>query len=281
MSGWFGLLAVASLGSATACACLALLRSRSVQAQLERRAARYEEATRALMWRLTGAQLLRLQATGCAGAAVLWAVQRSPLWLIACGLGMVGPSWWMARRSAARRLSIEAQLDTWLLMLANALRASPALADALRASASLVPAPLREELELTLKEYRLGMGLDRALEQMGQRLGSRLVSTAIALIVVSRNTGGDLSHALETSAASLRELVRLEGVLRAKTAEGKAQAGLIALIPFALVLIIDSVDPQFFAPLADTSLGQLIVCGSAALWLLAVWLARRIVQPEA
>jgi tight adherence protein B len=211
---------------------------------------------------------------------MLWALQRSPLWLMAFGVGLAGPSWWMARRTTARRSSIEAQLDTWLLMLANALRAAPALADALRASAALVPAPLRDELELTLKEYRLGMGLDRALEQMGQRLGSRLVCTAIALIVVSRNTGGDLSHALETSAASLRELIRLEGVLRSKTAEGKAQAALIALIPFGLVLTIDALDPQFFAPLADTALGQLIVCASAALWLLAVWLARRIVQPE-
>jgi tight adherence protein B len=260
---------------------LALLRSPTVHAQLEWRAARYEEATRALMWRLTGAQLLRLQAAGCACATVLWALQRSPFWLLVAGLGLAGPSFWVARRTSARRLIIEAQLDTWLLMLANALRASPSLADALRASASLVPTPLRDELELTLKEYRLGMGLDRALEQMSQRLGSRLVSTAVALIVVSRNTGGDLSHALETSAASLRELIRLDGVLRSKTAEGKAQAGLIALIPFALVLIIHTVDPQFFAPLADTPLGQLVVCASAALWLLAVWLARRIVQPEA
>jgi tight adherence protein B len=260
---------------------LALLRSPTVHAQLEWRAARYEEATRALMWRLTGAQLLRLQAAGCACATVLWALQRSPFWLLVAGLGLAGPSFWVARRTSARRLIIEAQLDTWLLMLANALRASPSLADALRASASLVPTPLRDELELTLKEYRLGMGLDRALEQMSQRLGSRLVSTAVALIVVSRNTGGDLSHALETSAASLRELIRLDGVLRSKTAEGKAQAGLIALIPFALVLVIHTVDPQFFAPLADTPLGQLVVCASAALWLLAVWLARRIVQPEA
>jgi tight adherence protein B len=277
---WLGVAALASLASAAAFASLVLLRTQLLQTRLQWRAARYEEATRALLWKLTGIQLLRLQAAGCAGAAALWALQRSPLWGVAFALCLAAPSWWMARRTVARRLSIEAQLDTWLLMLANALRASPALADALRASAALVPAPLRDELELTLREYRLGIGLDRALEQMGQRLGSRLVATAVALIVVSRNTGGDLCHALETSAASLRELIRLDGVLRAKTAEGKAQATLIALIPFALVLIIDSVDPQFFAPLADTALGQLIVCGSAVLWLLAVWLARRIVQPE-
>jgi tight adherence protein B len=64
--------------------------------------------------------------------------------------------------------------------------------------------------------------------------------------------------------------------VRTKTAEGRAQALLIALAPFALVPLLDALDPNFLAPLWQTELGHLLVGLALALWLAALWLARRI-----
>ncbi len=68
---------------------------------------------------------------------------------------------------------------------------------------------------------------------------------------------------LDGAAAALRELARLEGVVRTKTAEGKAQAFVIGLLPAPLVLGVHAMDPKFFAPLAQSFLGNLVVAGAA------------------
>lgn len=190
------------------------------------------------------------------------------------------PYLWLRRRHARRVVRIEEQIDGWLVLLANALRAAPSLGDAIGTSALLVEAPLAEELDETVKEMRLGTPVDRAVLNLGTRVGSRPVQGALAALLVGRQTGGDLSGIIEETAASMREMTRLEGILRAKTAEGRAQAYVLGAIPFFLLAAIHWVDPHWLEPLTETTLGLLVTTVSAGLWLSAILLARRILAVD-
>jgi len=187
----------------------------------------------------------------------------------------------LASRARLNRVTlIEQQVDTWLVILANALRATPALGEAMEASARLSPAPLSEELDLALKEYHLGAPLDVALKTMSTRLKSRTLNVAIGTLRIARNTGGNLPETLEVSAAALREIARLEGVVRTKTAEGKAQAVVIAVVPFPLVGLLNWLNPQLLSPLWNTLEGYGIVAGAFLLWLLAILWTRKILSVD-
>jgi tight adherence protein B len=193
---------------------------------------------------------------------------------------LIGPKFrldWLRRKRIAQ---IDDQLDGWLLTLANGLRANPSLGEAIEAGAGLVPEPLRQELSLTIKETRLGMPLDRALRQMVERVRSPVVSAAVATLNIARSSGGELSKTLETAAASLREMARLEGVVRTKTAEGRAQAVLVAVIPGPLLWLLQSMNPNLFDPLWSTPRGHLLVGIAVALWVSALLWARRIVAVD-
>ena len=107
-----------------------------------------------------------------------------------------------------------------------------------------------------------------------------IASAAIATLRIARNTGGNLNRTLERTAASLRELARLEGVVRTKTAEGRAQTWVIALIPVPLVTGLDRLDPDFLAPVWTTTGGHLVLAGAIVLWAIALLLARKIVEVD-
>jgi tight adherence protein B len=107
-----------------------------------------------------------------------------------------------------------------------------------------------------------------------------MISGALATILVGRQTGGDLGRILEESASTLREMQRLEGVVRTKTAEGKSQAWVLGAIPFVLMLAIYWVDPNWLKPLGATTLGYLIIGVATSLWLSAILLARRILAVD-
>ncbi len=190
------------------------------------------------------------------------------------------PRFWMSVGRQKRIARIEEQLDRWLLVLANALKASASLGEAIASSAVHVRPPLGEEIDLVLKQFRLGTPLDEALGNMEHRIGSRSVAGALLVMRVGRSTGGDLPSILESAAASLRELARLEGVARTKTAEGRIQTMVIGAVPFALFGVLHLMDPNFFRPLAETFAGHLLVAGSALFWLAALGAAHKIMAVD-
>lgn len=215
-----------------------------------------------------------------AASLILGTLFKEPLVYIVAVVAAIAPKVHLERELNKRRLSIDAVLDTFLVALANALKVSPSLGDALRSTAMLIRGPIREDVEYSLKEYNLGTPLDQALMNMGQRIESRTFSSAMATLLIGRTTGGDLPKILERSAATLREMARLEGVVRTKTAEGKSQAYVLGGMPFVMILALQGLDPLWLKPLWTNFIGYLVCGGAATLWIAAIIAARKILNVD-
>ena len=192
----------------------------------------------------------------------------------------IGPKTYLEHLSSKRITDVEAQIEPWLVAVANALKASPSLGEAIASTVPLLTAPMSEEVDLMVKEYGLGTALDRALEQFAQRIGSKTLAGAVLALQVARNSGGNLPVMLESAASALRELARLEGVVRTKTAEGKAQAFVIGAIPVPMVVGIHMMDRHFFDPLVTCFAGHLVVGGAVVLWATAIVLSSKILAVD-
>ncbi len=227
--------------------------------------------------RMSSRKLFSLQLLG-SGLLVLAALLLGrwlPISLVP--LAALGPSVVLERKRAQRVAKIEQQVEAWLVAISNALKASGSLGEAIASTTSLIGAPMSEEIDVLVKEYELGTPLDRALDNLAERVGSKTLSGAVLALNVARKSGGNLPDMLANAAAALRELARLEGVVRSKTAEGKAQTFVIGVIPVPMVLVIHWIDPEFFAPLQQSFVGYVIVGIACVLWLVAILAARKIV----
>ena len=242
--------------------------------------AKLEAECRFLLIQQTGARIARMQLAGIGVVPLLTLFLDDPILLLLIPPIALAPYFILKQRSTERVLRIDEQLDPWLLMLSNALKASPSLGEAVANSAKLMRPPMSQELDLALKEMKLGTPLDQAVLNMSVRIGSPSVSSALATILVGRQTGGDLPKILEESSATLREMARLEGVVRTKTAEGKTQAYVLGVIPFVLIGAIHMVDEHWLEPLGSTTLGFAIIGTAAVLWVAAILLARRILAVD-
>jgi tight adherence protein B len=185
---------------------------------------------------------------------------------------------WYLRRQ--RLHAIEAKIENFLLTLANALKATPSIGSALSYTQPLLAAPLDQELELALKEMRVGSSLDQALLNLAARVQSPKLDAALASLLIGRQVGGNLTQILETTATTLREMSRLRGVVRSKTAEGKSQLFVLALFPAVLVFLFDWLKPNYFAPLTHTLFGALIGLMALALWAASIVIARKVLMVD-
>ncbi len=193
-----------------------------------------------------------------------------------CLLGALLPPVLLERARRERVRKIESQVEGWLAGLSRALESAPSLGEAIQVSETMCDAPLREEIGLITREMQLGRSLERALSAFEERARSRTLTLALSTLRVGRSTGGDLPRVLRTASASLRELARLEGVIRAKTAEGRAQAWVISCVPVPLYFGIQLSDPDYFRPLEETVTGHILLGVAVLLWILAGFFARQI-----
>lgn len=201
-------------------------------------------------------------------------------WALAGVVVGAGPMLLVERARLRRVAGIDEAVEPWLGSVANALKANPSLGEAIASTIKLAPAPICDELDVTVKEYELGTPLDVALEAMAERTGSRRLAGGILALKVARNAGGNLPKTLEDMGEALRELARLEAVVRTKTAEGRMQAWVVGALPLPLVLGVHLMDPEFLAPLFETLKGQLLGAVGLALWGLALFLARKILDVD-
>lgn len=177
--------------------------------------------------------------------------------------------------------AIEAQLNGWLSMMANMLKVTGSVTDAIMHSVKLTRGPLGQELDLLLKELQVGVGLPEALRAMADRIRSDLFSTAATIILIGRTTGGELPTLLQETAAAMRERMRLEGVIRKQTANGRTQLVVLFLSPPFITYLFIQVDPQYFDPLIHGGyLGQFVTAVAVVLWVSSLLMARRILAVD-
>ncbi|HET9953488.1 MAG TPA: type II secretion system F family protein [Polyangiaceae bacterium] len=217
--------------------------------------------------------VLELVALACAALGENWLLVGIPIALLA-------PVLYVEQLRRARVARIEKQVDSFMLTLANALRATPSIGNALSYTHHLVAEPIRSELGICLHEVRVGNSVEQALLNMGARVQCPTLDSALQALLIGRQVGGDLTKILETTAVTLREMARLQGVLRTKTAESKVQILVIALMPVGLVYGLSRMTPGFFDPLFADLVGKTLLVVAVVLWLGAMLLARKILAVE-
>lgn len=203
-----------------------------------------------------------------------------PGWYMAILLVAVAPSVYLESERRKRVLKIEDQLDNFMLALANALKATPSIGAAFNGVVTVIDDPIKSEVDLALKEMKVGSTLDQALLHMAARVGSRQLDSALSSILIGRQVGGNLPKVLEATATTLREMKRLEGVIRTKTADGRMQLWVIGSMPLVFIISFGVMWPGYFDPLTTSITGYAIIAFVAVAWVSALVLARKVLAVD-
>jgi tight adherence protein B len=274
---------VAMLAAAAAAAAWAAAAARrsGMPRAWERYAEWVEREARELFLAWTPARFALLHAGGAVATAGISAALGG--WALGVLAG-ASAAWagfgWFRRIRRRRRARLEAQLDPTLRSMAQTLRVTANLADALETVAQQIEAPMAEEMDLCLRQHRLGLSIEDALRLMGDRAGGQSLGTVATAVVLARTTGGDLPRILDEVATTLRERVRLDGLIEAKTAEGRAQAWVMGMVPPALGAMLWHLDPDLLRPLFVDPVGWAILGTVGVLEALGVWGVRRVTSIE-
>jgi tight adherence protein B len=203
-----------------------------------------------------------------------------PLWYAFLGLIAVAPTLYLRQKRQEHLKKIEAQVDSFILGFANSLKTVPSPSAALTALSPVLAIPTKLEIDRVLKEMRIGSTLEQGLLNMSSRLRSPNIDSALSAVLVGLQVGGNLPAVLENTALTIREMGRLDGVVRSKTSEARAQLWVLALFPFGILLAFNSIEEGYFDPLQSSFTGYIVTTIATILWVGALLSARKILQVD-
>lgn len=180
---------------------------------------------------------------------------------------------WMRQRRIDK---IQHQLPDGLMMVAGSLRAGLGFTPALESLARDIEPPLAQEFALVLREQRMGVKLDEALEHFYERVPVQDVALFVAAVNISREVGGNLAESMSSLSETLRRRLIMEGKVKSLTAQGRLQGIVMAMMPVGIIAFLALTYPDTMQPMFHTPLGWAIMAVCAVMEYLGYRMCRKI-----
>lgn len=161
--------------------------------------------------------------------------------------------------AARRGKKFVGQLPDTLNLLSGSLRAGYSLMQGVEAVSQEVEEPMGKELRRVVTEARLGREIEDSMDAVAERMDSPDFGWAVMAVRIQREVGGNLSELLLTVADTMVQRDRLRRDVSALTAEGKISAIILGLLPIGLGAFMWLSNPEYMAPLSETTMGQVLL----------------------
>lgn len=193
--------------------------------------------------------------------------------------GLLLPTVFIKHLREKRLTKLNAQLVGGIQTLSSGVRAGLNLVQALELVARDGPSPLRQEFAHMVREYEYGIGLEVAMKNAAERIGSGDFGLLFAALLTHRERGGNLGETLDKIGEAIREIQRLEHRVDSLTAQGRATARFLGAMPaVVLAIVYFIVDPRGVERMFITTPGKIIIAGIVVLNILGFLWIRKIMD---
>lgn len=188
-----------------------------------------------------------------------------PLPIVAALIAGWLPIFYIQFKRKRRLRRFEENFPEALDLLNRAIRAGHAFTTGLGMIATEAPEPIAGEFRTTFEEQNFGLPLRDVLRNLSDRVPLIDVRFFVTALLVQKETGGNLSEILDSLAHVIRDRFRIYREVRVKSAHGRLTAGILIVLPPALVLALMVVNPHYVKILFQDPIGPKILWG-AAIW---------------
>jgi tight adherence protein B len=196
--------------------------------------------------------------------------------IIGGGLACLIPIMVLNAKRSKRQTLLADQLPEALDFLSRILRAGHSFTTGLQMMGEELPKPLGSEFRRCYEQHGLGQPLEDGLKEMITRIESSDFAFFVTAVLIQRQTGGDLSEVLDNISGMIRQRIRLQNHVKAKTAEGRFTGYILVAFPAVMFFIAYALNPTYTGVLITTFTGRMLLVVAFVLQMLGLYAIRKI-----
>jgi tight adherence protein B len=229
---------------------------------------------------ITAGEVVGAMAVLAAASALIAGVLWGPM-VAAAGFlfGAVLPLLWINLRHARRQRAFLAQLPDTIALLASTVRAGHSLLQGFEQVAHESIEPTRSAIEQVVREIGVGASQNEAIERLAARFPSEDLDLIVASINVQHEVGGSLAQSLDDMAGTLRERQRIDGDIKALTAQQRYSAYVLALLPVCVAAALFFISRDYIILLFEGTL-RFAAIAAGLMVVLGFMLMRRLASVD-
>jgi tight adherence protein B len=193
-------------------------------------------------------------------------------------LGLIVPVAMLLAMRARRRKLFESQLPEAIDVMVRSLKAGHPLTVAISVVAREMADPIGSEFGIVADEMTYGLDLDSALSNLRTRAGQSDLSFFVVAVSIQQKTGGNLAEILTNLSRMVRERGRMRRKIHSLSSEGRFSAIALSVIPCFIYGAISLTSPGYFKEVESDPLFMQAVYVGLGLWLMGVYVMRRMVN---
>ena len=182
-------------------------------------------------------------------------------------VGVFGlPRWFVKKKISNRHKAFLNEFANAIDIIVRGVKSGLPLNECLNIIARESPDPVGGEFREVVDQQRVGVPLQECFERMMDRVPLPEVRFFGIVIGIQQQAGGNLSEALGNLSGVLRDRKAMQAKVKALSAEAKASAGVLAALPFIVMILVYVSTPDYIAILWQKKYGQFMLVG-AAFWM--------------
>jgi tight adherence protein B len=179
-----------------------------------------------------------------------------PLGLIAAA---AGPVVLLRTAQASYRTKFLDIFPDALDLIRRAVKAGLPVNEALAVAGREIADPVGSELRRTLDQVQIGVHMNDALQETANRVRVADFRFLVVALALQQKTGGSLAETLANLSGVIRARKALRQKARALSAEAKASAAVLAVLPFVVGGLMFVINRDLAMTLLDNSRGRFMV----------------------
>ena len=182
----------------------------------------------------------------------------------AMGAGALGfPRWVLNFLRKRRQAKFLNEFANSIDVIVRGVKSGLPINDCMQMIATEAGEPVRGEFKFLVESQRLGVPIDAGMARMFERMPLAEVNFLAIVLAIQIQSGGNLAEALGNLSKVLRDRKKMKGKIKAMSQEAKSSASIIGSLPILVMGIVYLSTPEYIALLWTTSLGQVMMVGSA------------------
>lgn len=173
---------------------------------------------------------------------------------------------------------IDNELLRAVIVMNNAFKSGKSTMQALEIASTDLPEPIRSEFYKMYQEMKYGLSIDNVFDRFSKRIDLEEIKYISATLSILNKTGGNIIKVFDSIEKSLFDKKKLKEELKNLTASSNMVVKLLMIVPILFTLVIYILNPSYFDPFFETTLGLILLFVIIIMFAIYIWFLQKIMK---